>query len=309
MKNRQRVANTDIEIYPIILGSVGAGKEFDEKAAAAIIEKYLDLGGNALDSARLYADGRSEWVIGNWLRKTKRRGEVILITKGGHPRMDTMDIGRMSLADMRKDLEESLEALGTGYIDIYLFHRDNPRQPVEESVGIMEQFVKEGKIRYYGCSNWTVPRITEAIRYCGGHGLKGFSANQMLYNLGSDNMNPFPDKTMISMDSQMKELHRNNPILAMPYFGVCGGFFHQYAAGGEESVKGSPYNTPKNLALAKRVIELAANYNAGITQVVLGFYLRQDFPLCPLYGATEPEQLDDLAGILETPFTAADFIC
>ena len=84
-----------------------------------------------------------------------RRDDLVIMTKGGHPKMDTMNISRMSKEDMEYDLNLSLKALGIDCIDIYFYHRDDLSQPVSDLIGVMESFVKQGKIRYYGCSNWT----------------------------------------------------------------------------------------------------------------------------------------------------------
>ena len=307
MERRQKIGNTALEVFPVILGTVKAGKELDQKAMNAMIDRYLDLGGNALDTARVYTEGRSEEVLGNWLRQSGRRDSVVIITKGGHPRLETMHTPRMRESDMRADLEESLRSLKTDYIDLYFFHRDNPDQPVAESLEIMEKFVAEGKIRSYGCSNWSAARIREALDYSASHGLQGFAANQMLYNAGSAFMTPFPDDTMCAMDPEMEQLHRDAPILSIPYFGVCSGFFHALKAKGVEAVRQSPYCTEKNLALAERIFALAEEHNTSITAVLLGFYFTQDFPNCPLYGPSRIGQLDDLEGLLELSLHSSDF--
>ena len=97
-----------------------------------------------------------------------------------------MHANRTTPEDMRKDLELSLQTLRTDYIDLYFFHRDNEALPAGELIEVMEEFVKEGKIRYYGCSNWSTARMREADEYCRLHGYRGFAANQALYNAGRD---------------------------------------------------------------------------------------------------------------------------
>lgn len=307
MSERYPLKNTDLEIFPVVLGSVSAGNEIDDKLTDKIIGKYLDLGGNVLDSARMYVHGESEKMLGRWFRSSGKRNDMVLITKGGHPRVETMHTGRMTEADMRSDIEESLRALQTDYIDLYFFHRDDLNQPVGESLEIMEKFVREGKIRYYGCSNWSAARIRESFAYAGEHGLRGFAANQMLFNIASEHMKPFPDDTMAAMDADMMQVHREFPILSMPYFGVCSGFFYILKARGEDAVRNSPYYTPENLKIAKRVFELADAYNTNITTVLLRFFFAQDFANCPLYGPTMPAQLDDLNGFFDVPFKRSDF--
>lgn len=299
MTERTRAGKTDLRLFPVILGTVNMGRTIGDREADAILRRYMELGGNALDTARLYADGESERLLGRWFAQSGKREELILITKGGHPRMDSMHTGRMNETEMRRDLEESLRALKTDHIDLYFFHRDDLSQSVAESLEIMEQFVQEGKIRWYGCSNWTAVRIREALDYSEAHGLQGFAANQMLFNLGAAHMKPFPDDTMCTMDDETAQLHRERSILCMPYFSVCSGFFHKLRAGGEEAVRESPYYSQENLALARQMFHLAEEYHTSVTNVLLRFFFAQDFDSCPLYGPSRPEQLEDLQGLFE----------
>lgn len=307
MLHYQKIARTDLEIFPIVLGSVGVGKEVTDAAIDTIIRKYLDLGGNVIDTARMYTNGESEHALGRWLQSSGRREEIVLITKGGHPRLETMHTSRMGEADMRSDLEESLSALHTDYIDLYFYHRDDPSVPVGEHLELMEKFVREGKIRYYGCSNWCAERIEAALAYSRSHALTGFVANQMLFNLGSKYMKPFPDDTMCALDQDMRRIHQKSDILAMPYFGVCSGFFHILREKGPQAVKNSPYYTAENLRIADKVFALAEERHTSITAVLLRFFLVQDFPCCPLYGPTTPEQLDDISEVFDAPIQSSDY--
>ena len=304
---RQKIGQSNLSIFPIVLGSVGFGKEVDDKTSDEIIRKYISLGGNVIDTARVYVEGESEKALGRWFKSSGLRNELVLITKGGHPEFKSMHTSRMSEADMRSDLEESLTALCTDTIDLYFFHRDDLNQPVWESIEIMEKFVKEGKIRYYGCSNWKASRIEEALVYSREHGYQGFSANQMLFNIASQYMKPFSDDTMCEMDGEMKRVHKEYPILSMPYFSVCSGFFYILKAKGEDAVRSSPYYTPENMLVANRVFELAEAYKTNITMVLLRFFFAQGFKNCPLYGPTIADQLNDLKDLFNVPFKDSDF--
>jgi aryl-alcohol dehydrogenase-like predicted oxidoreductase len=315
METHITIPHTDMKASRIALGTVNAGLNYDGPDADHLFDLYLDLGGNVIDSARVYFDwvlpekGRSERVIGDWFRREKKRDRVILITKGGHPDKDTMHVSRMGQQDMEYDINLSLKSLGADYIDIYFYHRDDPTQTVGELLERMEGFRRAGKIRYYGCSNWTTVRMIEADTYTKEHSLRGFIANQMLFNYGSKYMKPFSDDTMVTMDSAMMEYHtKNADNVAMPYFGLCNGFFHLLTAGQEEKVKDSPYYTQKNLELAERLKSLCQKYTASISQILMGFYMVQDFAVIPLAGAVNGEELKDAMGTLRFNFEAKDFI-
>ena len=217
-------------------------------------------------------------------------------------------ISRMTKEDMAQDLEASLKQLRTDYIDIYFYHRDDVSQPVELLVDVMQGFVKEGKIRQYGCSNWSAGRMKEADAYAKSKGYRGFAANQALLNAGSKYMRPLADDTMAAADEEMQQYHKETPSnLLMPYMGVCSGFFHIYTEKGKEAVKDSPYYTEKNLVMAERIQKLMEKYACTISQAVLGFFTQKEFACVPLYGPQNAEQLKDAMKTLEIKFEKEDY--
>lgn len=295
-----KIPGTDLSLFPVGYGTVDIGlKKTDKADIYPVLEEYLDLGGNLIDTARVYSDwvppeiGRSERIIGEWIKHRGRHNDFVLISKGGHPRLDDMHTPRMSKADMQSDLELSLRALGVDCIDIYFFHRDDVSVPVSELLGIMEDFRKAGKIRYYGCSNWTSERMEEAEHYSREHGLRGFIANQMLFNIGQKYMLPPADDTMVAMDAHMEELHRRGQCLAMPYFGLCSGFFHKLDSAGADALRGNIYCTPGNLALKSSIDAVRSETGATITQVLLNYFYTRDFPIVPLVFSSSKEHLKD----------------
>ena len=130
----------------------------------------------------------------------------------------------------------------------------------------------------------------------------------MLFNFGTKYMKPMEDDTLCSMDEEMYAYHRENrQNLAMPYMGICSGFFHAYEKKGEEAVKLSPYATEGNLRAAKRLLALKEKYHANLTQLLLGFFTVQDFPCLPLYGTGKPERLREAAEAFDIVFEKKDF--
>jgi len=318
MTRRIAIPDTDLQLCPIGLGTAEAGVRWLDTGADRIFDAYLDLGGNVIDTARVYSDwvpgerGRSERVVGDWLAKSGKRRQIVLITKGGHPEIvgpgaDT-HISRMSPADMRQDIELSLQALRTDSIDLYFYHRDNQAQPVEELIEIMETFRHEGKIRYYGCSNWSVDRIRAADAYSKAKGYRGFVADESLLNLGAKYMNPLPDDTLGYIAGDLFRYHEENPRnLAMAYMSVATGFFHRYLAGGIEAVKGNPYATGKNLEVADRCGALSKKYNVSVSKVLLGYFSTLPFACVALYGPKDLVQLRDAMETFDLSFDKADF--
>ena len=316
MEQRIRIPDTDLRLCPIGLGTLSAGLKWDGKEADAIFDAYLELGGNVVDTARIYQDwvpgetGRSERVVGDWTKRSGKRDQIVLMTKGGHPKytgpQDDLHLSRMTDADMRKDLELSLKALQTDHIDIYFYHRDNPAQSIAEEIETMERFVREGKIRYYACSNWSADRMREADAFCKTHGCRGFVADQAFLNVGMKHMKPLGDDTLTYLRGDIAAYHRENPRnLAMAYYCSAGGFFQQYLSKGR--IADETYNTPGNLRTAQRLKDLAEQRGTGITQAVLGFVLSQPYACLALVGMNSPKRVQEAMATLDVTFDPKDF--
>ena len=308
---RIQIKETTLSLCPIGFGTANAGIAWDKEDAFKMLDRYVSLGGNVIDTARIYNDwvlgeiGRSERVIGDWIEYRGGHGDLVMMTKGGHPPLDNMNQNRLSKEEMRSDLEKSLNALRINCIDIYFYHRDDESLPVSQLIETMEDFVREGKIKYYGCSNWKTSRMKEAMAYCQEKGYRGFVANQALYNIASKAMKPYPDETMVVMDEEMLQFHKESNVLAMPYFSLCSVFFTKLEAGLD--VTDSPYYTEENLQLAKKLNTLTKKYNCSLTQIIMGFFLVQDMPFCALAGASREAQLLDFMETLNIPFDLNDF--
>lgn len=301
MTRRIALRGTDLSLSPIALGTVKAGIAWSGREADALLDAYLDMGGNVLDTARVYTppkEGCGEQVLGQWLRHSGKRRQVVLVSKGGHPKLDSMTVPRMDRASMTADLEDSLRALGVDEIDLYLYHRDDPATPAGELVEQMEEFRRAGKIRWYGCSNWTTPRMEEAAAYARAHGLAGFVANECLYNVGVRHMGPLTDKTMVAADEAMLAYHRAAGMGMLAYCGLCSGYFHRLAAEGPEAVRGKKYDTPGNRRVAERLNAVCRDYGVTLSQAELAFLLAQPFDTVALAGVSRAEQLTDLMGAM-----------
>src|SRR6202048_3565865 len=175
------VPRTTLGASVLCRGTAEFGSVVEDSVSETIINRYLEAGGNVLDTAEVYAEWipggshRSEEFLGQWLRKRKSRDGLILSTKGAHPRLHSMPIPRMSKQDVESDLNSSLRRLGVDCVDIYWLHRDDVATPVEDILLMLEEFRKAGKIRYAGFSNWTQTRAdaartaAEKLEYPGVH--------------------------------------------------------------------------------------------------------------------------------------------
>ena len=173
----------------LCMGSVGLGFDFSQKQTNEILDAYVNLGGNFIDTARVYGDfaggvcGVSERAIGNWLAARHNREKMILGTKGGHPELSTMNVGRLDRENLSADIRRSLDDLMVDQVDIYWLHRDDVSRPVGDILETLNGFLQAGYTRFIGVSNWTTARIREANAYAAAHGMTGFCANQPQFSL------------------------------------------------------------------------------------------------------------------------------
>ncbi len=143
------IPNTNLTVSALSLGGVGLGTRTTVEDSMRLLDAYVELGGNFLDSAHIYAawvpggEGTSERTIGKWLQTRGNRSQIVIGTKGGHPHMNTMHIPRLSPEEIKQDLQESLERLQVDTIDVYWLHRDDPARPVGEMLETLNAAVAQ----------------------------------------------------------------------------------------------------------------------------------------------------------------------
>src|SRR5215472_2977892 len=159
MRYRQ-IPATDVSPSILALGTVPFGTDLDASTTFDILDAFFEHGGTFIDTAHVYGAwvpgglGLSERLIGQWLKSRNIREHIIVSTKGAHPLLSSMYIPRLSPQEIRSDLEESLRCLQTDTIDLYWLHRDDPNQPVAVMLEMLQELVRKGTIRSFGCSNW-----------------------------------------------------------------------------------------------------------------------------------------------------------
>jgi len=271
------------------------------------MDRFFDRGGNFIDTARVYADwlpgghGASEKTVGAWLKQNKRRGRVIISTKGAHPDLKTMNVPRMSVEEIRSDLEESLNDLCTDYIDLYFLHRDDVSRPVVEILQTLEIFRREGKIRYYGCSNWSLQRMIEAEEAAFRLGIPGFVCDQIRFGLADLNDAKIADRTAVSMDSEIYNWHQKTLMPVMAYTSSCNGYF-------SKKLKGLPVSAPleeiygnaANSKILEKLLQWEKDCRVPASVLVCSYVMNQKFPSVPISAFSSLDQMDEL-------LSAADF--
>jgi aryl-alcohol dehydrogenase-like predicted oxidoreductase len=175
------IPGTDLYASPLALGTDYFGSTVSRELSMQLMDAYHEAGGNVIDTAEIYAswipggEHQSEKVVGDWLRDRRVRDQVILSTKGAHPKLDSMTTPRMTKQEIESDLDSSLQRLGVDCIDLYWLHRDAPGYPVDEILETLESFRRAGKIKHAGFSNWTQARAEEARQAAHHLGVQGLS--------------------------------------------------------------------------------------------------------------------------------------
>ena len=292
----------DLNPSPICLGTADLGSAVDKNISFAILDAYVESGGNFLDTAKVYADwlpgerSTSEKLLGEWMHSHHNRSALIIGTKGAHPELDTMHIPRLSRAEIEADLNASLRHLQTDVIDMYWLHRDDPARPVEDILATLNDAVKAGKIRFFGCSNWRLERLRLANEYASSHGLTGFAGNQVMWSMAIVDTQAIGDPSIVAMDNRFYAYHCATRLPVLSFSATANGFFQKLAKGGLSSLDPmlqKVYGSPANLVRYERARQLAKRRGLSITQVGLGYLLSQPFPSCPIVGPKTLTQLQD----------------
>jgi aryl-alcohol dehydrogenase-like predicted oxidoreductase len=183
---RRRFGATDLQVFPLCLGGNVFGWTAAEQQSFEVLDAYAAAGGNFVDTADAYSSwvpghvgGESETIIGRWMKARRNRATMIVATKVG--RLSTLQ--GLSAATIRAGAEASLRRLDTEYIDLYFAHADDPNTPLEETLRAFDALVREGKVRYIAASNYTAPRLSDALAISRREGLAAYAGVRPHYNL------------------------------------------------------------------------------------------------------------------------------
>ena len=273
----------------IVLGTAKLGLDGRE-AAFELLDEYVRLGGRTIDTASVYSDwiegerGRAESTIGAWLKARGNRAELSIVTKGAHPPLGDMTHGRCDAASIRHDVDMSLERLGVEQIDLWYLHRDELTRPVAEIVGTLQALSQEGKIKSFGASNWTVPRIAEALAVPG----PTFVSTQVLGNAFCRIMNPLSDTTCVVLDAPAFHQALTQNLSLFLYTSTAHGYF-------ERRVKGvAPVGDYANAACgaaAPQLEGIAMEQGIDPANMILSYLLELGAHVRPVIGPRNAEQL------------------
>jgi len=292
------IAETDLVVHPLCLGSNIFGSNADEAQSHAVMDAYRGHGGNFIDTADMYnqwveghVGGESETIIGSWMNARGNRNEMVIATKVS--KMDRRP--GLSAKNIFAACEESLNRLQTDYIDLYYSHDDDLTVSLEETLGAYAQLIAEGKVRYIAASNFTPARLRESVKFSEVNNLPAYIAVQDLYNL--------VDRT--KYEGEMAQAVSDLGISNIPFYGIARGFLTgKYRAGVTEvdskrAAGAREYANDKNFAVLAVMDEVAKAHNASLAAIALGWLRAQPTVSAPIASARTVEQVHEIVQIVE----------
>ena len=316
--------NTELNVSRICLGTAGFGEKLNEEECFRILGAFVQAGGNFIDTANVYCKwvegigNCSEQIIGKWLRQRKPDGKVIVATKGAHYSFEDPSKSRVNREAIRADLEESCRTLGKDVIDFYWLHRDDPEKPVEEILDILEELKKEGKIRYYGFSNYGTERLKEIEKCLRERKVPGITAVSNQWSLAGINPggNTNPDPTLVEFSEEEYQWHCKTKTASVPFSSTAMGFFSKLEKAGipvaaekevdeiwmqtmEKRLTGisqeqkRAYWNLTNLRTYEKLRKLQKETESSLQALSLAYFFHQPFQTIPVTGVRDLSQLKD----------------
>lgn len=297
--SRHSIADTELLVHPLALGCSVFGWTVDGADSLRILDRHRALGGNFLDTADSYSAGRSEVLIGTWLRSRRAREGTVIATKIGR----NPDHPGLSPDSITGAVQASLQRLGTDYIDLLYFHLDDPYVPLEESLGAVDALIRRGQVRYLAASNFSAERLMEA-RVLSANGLPRFVALETHYNLVHRE----------AFESSLALVTHAQGMAVLPYFALAHGFLagryrtKSEATGTARAGRAAGYLNRKSLRVLAAVDRIAAEHGVQPATIALAWLLARDGAMVPVAGAGHPDHVDALVAAAGIRLGRADMV-
>lgn len=288
-----RIGTSDLDVLPLSLGGNVFGWTADRETSFAVLDAFLEGGGDFIDTADVYSawapgnnGGESETIIGQWLASRKPSGVVVATKVSQHP-----DFSGLGAANVRKAAEASLQRLGVDELDLYYAHFDDESVPLEETVAAFGQLVADGLVRHVAVSNYSAARIREWIEAADRLGVPRPVAVQPHYNLVhrqevEDTIIPVADEFELGL---------------IPYYSLASGFltgkYRSTSAENHDSPRATgaaKYATEAGLQIIDALEEVGAAHGASIASTALAWLRVQATVVAPIASARTVAQVPDL---------------
>ncbi|MBL8151412.1 MAG: aldo/keto reductase [Blastocatellia bacterium] len=297
------LGKTGLKVSEICLGAMTFGKNFygiavmNQDEATAMIARSTDAGVNFIDTADIYSYGESEEIVGNAIRELAiRRDYIVVATKvrgamGEGAKTGGRDVNNVGLSrhHIISGCEASLKRLGLDYIDLYQVHGWDSLTPIDETLRALEDLVRQGKVRYLGCSNWSARQLMKAVVTARERGWDQFSSLQAYYSLVARDL-----------EHELVMLCEEEGLGILPWSPLSGGFLSGKYTRETQKVEGTRRNSfdfppidPRSFDAIDTATEIAKERGATVAQVSIAWLLAQKSVSSVIIGANKLSQLED----------------
>ncbi len=281
-----------------------------EVQVQALLDRYVELGGNVIDTASVYGRTRqddpphSELLLGRWLAsRPDLRHRVQIITKGAHYLIgDPVKKPRLAKTELDADLFSSLTSLKLDAIDVYILHRDDPSRPVESIIDTLNDYVRQGLVRFLGASNWSIHRILAANAYARRSGQAGFVFSEIGYSLKAEKTHFYNDYTIPVVTDDDYAAYLDSDLTVVAYNAQAYGFFYKYFATPDEEIDADPVNIRR----LHRLRELCAQRDLPPAAIVLSYLTSNPVPTIALFSTTTMAHLEQSMALADVTLTPAE---
>ena len=297
------LGSSGLKVSRLCLGAMTYGTSkwrawvLDEAESRPFIARALDHGITFFDTADMYSNGEGERVLGRALKELRRRDQVVIATKAFYPLTDDPNANGLSRKHLMHAIDDSLQRLGTDYVDLYQIHRFDTTTPIDETVQALHDIVKAGKARYVGASSVYAWQFAKMLHAADLHGWTRFVAMQNHYNL-----------IYREEEREMLPFCRDQGIGVIPWSPLARGFLagNRRAADRGETVRAKTdefahqmYYEDCDFAVANRAAQVAARRGARPAQIALAWLLSKPGVTAPIVGASRLHHLDEAVGALD----------
>ncbi len=307
MPATRELGRSGLQVAPLAFGGNVFGWSADEKTSFALLDAFVDAGFNLVDTADVYSSwvpgnrgGESETIIGRWLQRSGKRDRVVIATKvakwGEQP--------GLSAANINEAVEGSLRRLHVDTIDLYQAHEDDESVPLEETLGAFARLVEQGKVRAIGASNYSAPRLRDALAVSAQYNLPRYETLQPEYNLYD----------RAGYEAGLESLVREQGLGVISYYSLASGFLTGKYRSADDASRSSArgasvvqrYLNARGTCVLAALDDIAARHRATPAQVALAWLIARPGITAPIASATSVEQLREILVAATLQLEASD---
>ena len=300
-----RLGRSGLKVSRICLGTMTFGSGADEAMSFSLMDRFVELGGTFLDTANVYNGGASEEIVGRWIKERGVRDDVVLATKVYGATGPGPNEAGLSRINIQRAVEASLKRLQTDVIDLYQIHRWDFESPPEETLGALDDLVRQGKVRYIGCSNLKGWHLAKYLALAATHHQSRFVSIQPLYSALNR-----------SIENEVLDVCANEGLGVIPYNPLAGGVLTgKYKRGqplpedtrlSDSEAYRQRYYTETTFDIVEAFVEAAAERGVTPAQLALAWAMAEPRITSPIIGARNLRQLNDTLGRLDFQLTPED---